>query len=106
MTKNKVSSLFRTFHPIVDVLVGVMAGWLVGEIGIFRHFAQYLTNPLVFGGRCGVAWWVRFSDQLGGAAKVLNSVLEDEVSAIRPIGIRTHAIFGYFPLEFELSQRL
>jgi len=42
MTKNKVSSLFRVFHPIADVLVGVMAGWLVGEIGVFRHFAQYL----------------------------------------------------------------
>ena len=55
MTKNKVSSLFRAFHPIADVLVGVMAGWLVGEIGVFRLFAQYLTHPLVFGSRCGVA---------------------------------------------------
>ncbi|MNT75941.1 hypothetical protein D3C72_2148870 [compost metagenome] len=44
MTKNKVSPLFRAFHPIADVLVGVMAGWLVGEIGVFRLFAQYLTN--------------------------------------------------------------
>ncbi|WP_218650514.1 hypothetical protein, partial [Brevundimonas sp. P7753] len=55
MAKNKVSSLFRAFHPVANVLVGVMAGWLVGEIGVFRHFAQYLTNPLVFGRRCGVA---------------------------------------------------
>lgn len=37
---------------------------------------------------------------------MLNYVLEDEVSAIRPIGIRTLAIFGHFLLEFELSSPL
>jgi hypothetical protein len=37
---------------------------------------------------------VRFSGEIGGAAKVLNYVLEDEVSAIRPIGIRTLAILA------------